>query len=478
MPPFVALILWLVCLILLFRFDPAREPRSSLALWIPVIWMSLLGSKNPSAWFGGGGSTVQSLEEGSPLDRVIYLLLMGLAIWVLQSRSFKLGPFLMRNAALTVFVSFALLSASWSDFPLTCLKRWFRDMGGYLVILVVLSDPRPREAVGVVIRRISYLLIPLSIMLDKYFPGIGRSFDPWTGIGFYQGVTTGKNLLGSLALISGLYFVCDTIARWPERKQKRIKRILFVNGAFVAMSVSLLQEAKSTTSQVCFGIGCMVIAAVQSKKLRRRSMLLKTMIPAMFCLYVVLAFMFNQLGSMAQAVGKDPSLTDRTKIWSFLLSMHTNPIIGTGYQSFWLGPRLEMFWSEAGLGHINEAHNGFLEIYLELGLIGVIIIVMVLIGGYRNICRRLSPFSSIAPLSFAIWITLLFYSMAEAGFEFGLFWCVFLMTNLAVPRFEERRVRNATIAGHLDRGKSLGEFSGAVMMDRNLQLDLPWRDRA
>lgn len=465
MPPDLALLLWLVCLVLLFRFDPAKEPGSSPALWVPIVWLSILASKNPSAWFSGPGSTIASFSEGNPFDRAVYLAMIGVAIWTLKSRSFNWSSFSARNTTLVVFVCLSFISAAWSDFPLTCLKRWFRDLGGYFVILLVLTDPRPKEAVGTVLRRVSYLLIPLSIMLDKYFPGIGRSFSAWTGEGFYQGVTTGKNLLGALALICGLFFVSDTLARWGGRKNKRTKRILLVNVMFVAMCISLLQDAKSTTTQVCFAVGCLVIAAVQSKTLRRWPRVLKTAVPGAFCLYLVLAFVFDKLGSMAQAVGKDPSLTDRTKIWNFLLGMHTNPVIGTGYQSFWLGPRLEMFWNDAGLGHINEAHNGFLEIYLELGFIGVFIIVLLLISGYRNLCRRLSPFSTLAPLGFGIWITLLFYCMTEAGFEFGLFWSVFLMTTVSVPRQAERKGMSASSsADWLAQAESHTQYSetGAV----------------
>ena len=71
-------------------------------------------------------------------------------------------------------------------------------------------------------------------------------------------------------------------------------------------------------------------------------------------------------GAFAASVGRDPTLTDRTKIWSLVLSMHTNPLIGTGYESFWLGPRLLKVW-QGGLGGINEAHNGYLEFSSILG---------------------------------------------------------------------------------------------------------------
>ena len=92
-----------------------------------------------------------------------------------MSRSFNWGSFFSRNLALMAFLSFALVSVCWSDFPFVALKRWFRDLGSYLVILVVLSDPRPLEAVRTVLRRLSYLLIPLSILLNKYYSPIEQT---------------------------------------------------------------------------------------------------------------------------------------------------------------------------------------------------------------------------------------------------------------------------------------------------------------
>src|SRR5438876_5284476 len=118
--------------------------------------MFVVASRLPSQWLGGGQIQVaaQALEEGNPLDRAFYFLLIGLSIWILASRSFKWADFFARNSALVTFISFALISVVWSDFPLVAFKRWFRDLGNYLVILVVLSDPRPLEAVRTVLRRL------------------------------------------------------------------------------------------------------------------------------------------------------------------------------------------------------------------------------------------------------------------------------------------------------------------------------------
>ena len=54
--------------------------------------------------------------------------------------------------------------------------------------------------------------------------------------------------------------------------------------------------------------------------------------------------------------------------------MHTNPIFGTGFESFWLGERPKQL--EGIFFFIpNEAHNGYLETYLTLGLIGVFLLI-------------------------------------------------------------------------------------------------------
>lgn len=446
MPPFLALILWLVLLLGLLRYDPAKESSTSLALWVPLIWMFILGSRLPSQWLGGSVETAaQVLEEGNPLDRSIFSVLILLAIVILVSRSFNWSYFILRNFALIAFVSFALVSVLWSDFPFVSFKRWSRDLGNYLVVLVILSDPRPTEAVRTVMRRLCYLLIPLCILLDKYFPGLSRRYDSWTGVGMYVGATTGKNLLGLVALLSGLFFFWDTITRWSDRKERRTKRIIYVNIALLAMSLSVLNTANSTTCRICMVIGCLTIAAAHSKVFRRHPTLLRVMIPGSFCLYLILTLGFGASGDLSAAVGKDPTLTDRTKIWSFLLSMHTNPLVGTGYESFWLGSRLQWVWQRAGVGGINEAHNGYLEVYLNLGIIGLFLLVGFLIVSYRNICRQLTTCFNVGSLNLAIWTIMLFYNVTEAGFRSGLPWLTVLIGAIVVPERLTNRVNSVAV---------------------------------
>jgi exopolysaccharide production protein ExoQ len=448
MPPILALLIWLVLLLALFAFDPAKERGTSGTLWVPVIWMFILGSRLPSLWLGlQAGSAAQAMQEGNPLDRTIDLVLIVLSLAILILRSFRWDKFFTHNFALVAFVGFGLLSVLWSDFPFIAFKRWVRDLGNYFVILVVLSDPRPLKAVRIVLRRLAYLLIPLSILLNKYYPQLSKQYDQWTGIGFFVGATTSKNMLGALCLVSGLFFFWDTVTRWKERKERRTKRILIVNFAFMGLTVWLLNLSNSATSRVCLVIGCLVILATHSTLFQRHPSFVKALILSCFLAYLILAFGFDLNGQLAGQVGRDPTLTDRTAIWKAVLSVKTNPLIGTGYESFWLGSRLTYVWQF--LAGINEAHNGYLEIYLNLGAIGLVLLVGFLLSSFRMICKRFTSSAALGSLSLSVWTIVLFYNMTEAAFKGCLLWLMLLLGTVAVPESAEDRVAAPRTFGSL-----------------------------
>jgi O-antigen ligase len=266
-------------------------------------------------------------------------------------------------------------------------------------------------------------------------------------------------MLGVLCLFSALFFVWDTLTRWPDRKEPRVRRIIALNLAFIVMTLWLLNLSSSATSGMCLVLGCLVLALMQFEPIRRRPKLLFTSIPVVFCLYATLSFWFGvDLNSaIARAVGRDPTLTGRTLIWETLLRLNTNSIVGTGYESFWLGPRLQTIWAQRGI--INEAHNGYLEIYLNLGLVGLCLLCGFLIGSYRHIYRRFDAGVSLGCLGLTVWTVMLFYNLTEAAFQNGLLWLTFLSAGLCVPDAKtrtavERQSHRQMRDPHVARGRA------------------------
>ena len=440
MPPPLALLVWLVALLGLFCFDPARESKNSAALWVPLIWFFFVGSRTPSAWLGLSdvSDVGQALEQGNPFDRTVFSLLTLTAFGTLVSRSFKWGKFVTQNSALAVFLAFALISVAWSDFPLATLKKWFRDTGVYMAVLVVLSDRRPVEAVRTVLRRMFFLQVPLSVVLIKYYPNLGKTFSVW-GVQEYTGVSTSKNMLGALCLVSGMFFFWDTITVWHQRSRVRVRRVLLVNAVLIWMILWLLNVSASSTSTICLAIGCLMITLAHSNFGRRHTTWVKALAPATFCLYLILALGFGINGQLSEAIGKSSDMSDRTHIWEAVLSVPINPVLGTGYQSFWLGPRVQWVWARLAGDNILETHNGYLQIYVELGVVGLTLISTFLIATYRKICKRLRA-TPLGPFGLGLWTLLLFYNITEASFEVNLLLVTFLLTTITVPRHAEEQL--------------------------------------
>src|SRR5262249_35428815 len=148
-------------------------------------------------------------------------------------------------------------------------KKWFRDLSTYLMVLIVISDPRPLESLRTLLRRLGYFTIPLSVILIKYFPYLSRQYDDWTGDVTFSGASTSKNMLGILCLVCGIYFFWDTVVRWPNRKNKRDKRVILVNAGLTYFIWWLLIVCNSATSRMCLIIAYLVIWAAHSKTFRR-----------------------------------------------------------------------------------------------------------------------------------------------------------------------------------------------------------------
>ena len=120
---------------------------------------------------------------------------------------------------------------------------------------------------------------------------------------------------------------------------------------------------------------------------------------------------------MVEALGKDPTLTGRTEIWNLLLGLRTNPWVGTGFESFWLGPRVRALWDALDGFPVNEAHNAYIEVYLNLGWVGICFIGLLLVTGYKRVTSAIRRDSSKASLFLGFLLCTIFYSFTEAAFR-------------------------------------------------------------
>jgi exopolysaccharide production protein ExoQ len=430
--PFLATIVFAVGTAGLFALDRDRRARTSPALWLAVVWLALGGSRSLSQWFGAPllANSADAYLDGSPLDRAILTGLIVAGVVVLIGRGRRTEDVLRRNAPLLVFFTYCALSVLWSDFPFVAFKRWTKALGNVVMVLIVLTDPNPVIALRRFLTWTAFLLIPSSVLLIKYYPDLARYYDRWEGTAYYLGAAADKNMLGGLCMIMGLAMLWRLIDL-PSGSIERRRRALAV-GTVLAMILWLFQLANSATSLGCFMLGSTLILVLNLFGRQRRGVV-HLIVGGIAAAAAVVYFFPDVFAYLVRSMGRNTTLTGRTDLWTDLLRMDTDPVLGTGFESFFLGDRIEVLWSKYWW-HPNEAHNGFLETYLTLGAVGLCLLGVLTATGYRNVVNayRSDPRSGSLRLAFLVIAPL--YNITEAAFKvMNPVWIVFLLAVTAVP---------------------------------------------
>lgn len=422
MTPTIAATVYGVLIVGLFWLDRDPKARVSWASWVPVAWIVLACSRSTAQWLQLGEPIDQSnpyVLEGSPVDRAVYTGLLVIGILVLLFRIPRVKRLLFANRILVFVFLYCAISLLWSNYPEIAFKRWIKALGDLVMVLVILSERDPEAAIDQVLARIGFLLIPLSVLFIKYFPDLGKGYGKWDYKAYYTGVTTNKNTLGAICLLIGLFSLWQLIRMKDPRfrKSRRFARELLVHGTVLLMVFWLFWKADSVTSFMCFLLGAFVLLSLQlpRKKLRRGTIhalvLGTTLVP--------FSVLFLGIGSglAGDVIARNfNTLTDRTDIWKLVIQVSGDTLLGTGFESFWVGPRLVTIWAKFPW-HPYEAHNGYLEIYANLGWVGVLLLLIVLITSYRKILVAYRQGSSATSSLVLMYFTVgLIYNLTEAAF--------------------------------------------------------------
>src|SRR5580658_5440851 len=206
MSPTLALLFFVVGIAGLFWLDRDSSVRTSKALWLPIIWLSIAGSRSPFAWFGMGTAAEipGQLPEASLPDQILAGSLMLLGLVVLIRRRKEVAGLLKASWPIVLYFSFCLFSLFWSDFPEWGFKRWARALGDIVMVLIVVTDAHPSVAFRRMVSRIGFVLLTVSVLLIRYYQAIVTGWDAWGQGQVFNGVTTNKNILGNLAYLIGL----------------------------------------------------------------------------------------------------------------------------------------------------------------------------------------------------------------------------------------------------------------------------------
>jgi O-antigen ligase len=379
-----------------------------------VVMLLYLSSGLTGFLAGDSPFNVWRVEDNSLLlviQTVMYAVTLGFVVlhWRKFTDALRAGGWVLALAM------FALVSTLWSSDPGFTLRRSLVLIA--TTIFGIYFGSRYELLRHVRLLAWTFLILAVlsaacALLLPQY--GIDNQLHQ----GDWQGILGQKNLLGK-AMAIGM------IVLWSAKGV--LPRVVRVAGLSLCAVVMLMSG-----SMAALLVSAAVLPLASGYRALRAA--LTTLVPlALVFLAMGAGLLFLAVGNrplLLASLGRDVTLTRRTQIWSAVWTAISSHIaLGYGFSGFWAGIYGESARVAATLGFVpRHAHNGFLDLWLELGIAGLLLFVagyLPAMGNAVKLVRMSHDRLAAWPLQYLVF--LLLYDMVEGPIlrQNNLYWALY-----------------------------------------------------
>ncbi|GLS31499.1 exopolysaccharide production protein ExoQ [Mesorhizobium albiziae] len=281
------------------------------------------------------------------------------------------------------FGLFACLSIFWSAAPGVTARASVQYFSHIVCALIVARTIDVRTlTLGALVGIM--LVVVYSLLFGVYH------YDPIDGSYSFVGAFSSKNQLGFYGSL-GVYFAFAALFILHMRGQWRLLALgvggLSGYAMFASQSATSI-IATAVTLAASAGIAFVLMLAPRSRKM--------LFLVGLILLMLVVAGALNGgvIDLVLGAFGKDATLTGRTYLWSEgLRAVGNAPFVGVGYQAYWVQgfSEAERLWEEFYIPTRSgfHFHNTYIEALVELGYVGLVLLVVTMVGAIGGHLKRL-----------------------------------------------------------------------------------------
>lgn len=305
---------------------------------------------------GGSDRALESSFGAKAIWYLSYIVMITLFLRKCSQRGQKLfavGPV----AAVAVF---ALASTVWSQAPMLSLRHSL-VLGFALLFGVYFGTRFDLKDQLRLLAWVCGICIIFSFIFGLF--GLGTAVDAWKGVEGWYGIFIQKNILGRTMVVSVLTFFFWGLA---EPKHKWLARI----GLLASFILVILSQ--SMTSILVLAALVPVVPYLHWVLRKGRTQMVAGTLALLLCGSALALYVITHLSKVTELIGKGPTFTGRIQVWILSCVMALRrPWLGYGYSAFWLQSQQSTLriWEALGL-RMPSAHNGYIELWLELGAIG------------------------------------------------------------------------------------------------------------
>lgn len=342
-------------------------------------------------------SALNTIGDGSVTRRmgVLALGLMGVVALVLSRRESRRYHVAVTGSA-SALLLLAFVSPLWGDDPVVTARRVI-----VLFVLVCAVYGFARWWDLDTLTRATLIMTGMSIVTGLVAECVLGTMHPLDPSYRFRGVTH-SNHMGELCALFTIS--CVVLAK---RFEGRRSAVMMLAGA---LGVGLLLLTKARGALIGTGAALAVISVLG---LERRRLLLAVSASASAILGAAIFLPdFSDRTQLFLTLGRPDAsdvmtLTGRTNLWHDLLQYAAaRPILGYGYDSFWVPTRiLEIASSQGWI--IGSSHSGYLDVLMSLGGVGLTLFVFILASCLwiaLSSVRRTGKASSLFGVAVLVWL--------------------------------------------------------------------------
>lgn len=370
--------------------NPVQKPLQTLVIaWIllfPLLFFVARGTfsfdrQRSDNMAESQANPVTDTRSGSAYYQAEQLLVYVIVLAVIFPTLPGLADVLRKNLLVFTLPLFALASTAWSQSPGKTIPFavFVLMLTGFGVYLGHRFAPERQLELFLFV---GWATILLSFLAVVFLPNAGIEHEDAAGA--WRGMFVQKNHCGEIMVLM-LY---PAFFAKPKSELQKFGLVMYV-----LMGTVIVIMSQSRTAWIIYFLSLCFIGFIKLfQKLASRERLL--LIVSLIAISVVAAALaITYAPQIALLLGKDPTLTGRTKIWAAVAdAVAKKPVLGYGYKAFWQGLTGESLNVGLAVGAtaLTNSENAVLEIWLELGLVGVLIMLFTLFQASRNAFTCLS----------------------------------------------------------------------------------------
>ncbi len=366
---------------------------------------------------------VASDAAQAPIFLVFQLIIFVLTLGFMALRWERYLKLMTRPRLIWLYVLLAMMSSLWAQDVSASFRRSLFLLATTLFGFYFAGRYTLRQQMVMVANALGVcaftnltfgLLFPAYAQHVMYFPGAWR------------GIMTHKNSLAQ-TVVMGAAMLQLSLAL-PSESPRQSKFWLWAGFLACVLLVVLTTSKTGLLALLFFSLMFPMLRLLRSRRVETQMIV----VTLLLLLSTVVAIGFANTEAIFKSLGRDMTFTGRTDIWAVLLDkVSAKPWLGYGFRSFWAGgaqgEAVDLIYRNNYL--VDTAHNGFLDIALELGLVGLGLFVWSLAvnfhRSFRWVIQNPAPEGLYAMFVMVYWVL---YNLSESTVPDGysLSWVVYV----------------------------------------------------